>query len=713
MNQYSSESARLGNAFQALSAPTGAIIHSNTSNDFAELSAPKVLGMGATGVLIDPSEWQITKAKEQINGIVSRNDSSIITSEPGSGKTLGLPLLFAEPGKLIVISEPRRINCEESARNLSSIVGCELGTKVGYAHGQGTCFDPKSTEILYCTDGYEVTRQLMSGKVSPRIKMWIVDEAHEMSSSTIILLALAKRHVSENPGKKLIVTSGTLDSELFSKYLNDAPSLYVPGRLHPITDIEPTGPKEREIAKFVKQGLTVLSFERGKREILALERNLREMGIDSRADIFPFHADLPMEHLARALKPSDRPRVIISTNAGETGLTPRANIVMIDGGYRESDIVDGSEALVDKPLSQSMYTQQRNRVGRTEDGICVNFGPPKSELPNDSKPEITRSLIERLALELLFAKEPIETLDLVARPTDIQIKSTYRQLKQLGLVVERDSNFTLTKLGEQVVKLPINVRSGIMLAQALTREEQYPGITKDLIDLAAVSETGYLIDPREFRKWRKIQTGEERSDLLNQVAILRLAETSGDIHKWCEAHGVKERLVQRAIDAKERISKRIGLPEENKNSSSILPRDWSNIYRRQIDECVWHAWGDKTVEKVQDGLRSATGKGIWTLPKYSVSKNETLVVGRPFSISLNRELVDPDYLKLIVLPHPVCAKWLREHSANLPKSVKSLAFGKSGDEYAQRKETKDDPHRSRKLGKNGKRGQKHIDGRRR
>ena len=61
----------------------------------------------------------------------------------------------------------------------------------------------------------------------------IIDEAHERNLYTDLLLALVKDCVKKRPDLKVIVTSATLDKDLFSKFF-ECEVLEVPGRLFPV-----------------------------------------------------------------------------------------------------------------------------------------------------------------------------------------------------------------------------------------------------------------------------------------------------------------------------------------------------------------------------------------------------------------------------------------------------------------------------------------------
>ena len=68
-----------------------------------------------------------------------------------------------------------------------------------------------------------------------RYSLVIIDEAHERTVHTDVLLGLLRRVLDTRPeGFRLIVMSATLDADAFAEFFRDARAVYVQGRQFPV-----------------------------------------------------------------------------------------------------------------------------------------------------------------------------------------------------------------------------------------------------------------------------------------------------------------------------------------------------------------------------------------------------------------------------------------------------------------------------------------------
>lgn len=119
------------------------------------------------------------------------------------------------------------------ARRVAEESGCRLGQEVGYAIRFEDHTSPR-TRLKYVTDGL-LLREAISDPLLRSYSAVIVDEAHERTVQTDVLLGLLKKVAAQRgPSFKLIVMSATLDAQKFSDYFGGAPIAYVQGRQFPV-----------------------------------------------------------------------------------------------------------------------------------------------------------------------------------------------------------------------------------------------------------------------------------------------------------------------------------------------------------------------------------------------------------------------------------------------------------------------------------------------
>jgi len=131
---------------------------------------------------------------------------------------------------IIAITQPRRVATTSLASRVASEQNVAVGDLVGYA----VRFDERygsSTKIKYLTDGM-LLRELISDSLLSRYSVIIIDEAHERTLRTDLLISSLKTILRSrngpkvNNGKvpstrnplKVVIMSATLDAEKFSNF---------------------------------------------------------------------------------------------------------------------------------------------------------------------------------------------------------------------------------------------------------------------------------------------------------------------------------------------------------------------------------------------------------------------------------------------------------------------------------------------------------------
>ncbi|KAK8163670.1 P-loop containing nucleoside triphosphate hydrolase protein [Phyllosticta citrichinensis] len=186
----------------------------------------------------------LARFKQDVLSAIEKNQVLILCGETGCGKSTQLPAFILEnelasgrPCK-IYCTEPRRISAISLAQRVSEELGEDknaVGTArslVGYAIRLESHI-AASTRLVFATVGI-VLRMLESLKGLEDITHLVIDEVHERNIDTDFLLIILRALLVRRPDLKVILMSATVDADRFSRYLDNAPILTVPGRTFPV-----------------------------------------------------------------------------------------------------------------------------------------------------------------------------------------------------------------------------------------------------------------------------------------------------------------------------------------------------------------------------------------------------------------------------------------------------------------------------------------------
>jgi ATP-dependent RNA helicase DHX8/PRP22 len=120
------------------------------------------------------------------------NPCIIVLGNTGCGKTTQLPQLLLQAGfGPVCVTQPRRVAAVAAARRVARERRVEVGSEVGFAIRFEQACDT-STRIKFVTDGV-LLREAVAQPQLPQYRSLVLDEAHERSLNTDVLLTIAKR----------------------------------------------------------------------------------------------------------------------------------------------------------------------------------------------------------------------------------------------------------------------------------------------------------------------------------------------------------------------------------------------------------------------------------------------------------------------------------------------------------------------------------------
>ncbi len=425
----------------------------------------------------------IDEVLEDIKISLNSNHTLILQAPPGAGKSTRVPLSLLNEKwleeKIIIMLEPRRVAARMVATQMAKLLDEELGERVGYRVKMDSCYS-KNTKILVVTEAILV-RMLQSDQSLEKVALVIFDEFHERSINSDLSLALSLQ-VQEllHEDLKILIMSATLNTTEISQLLGAVHVISSQGRVFDVDisylDIKSKQPDLKSLNAYILKTINralkedsgdILVFLQGAKEIRSLQKSLNESLKDETILILPLYSALSKQEQDLAILKSKRRKIILSTNIAQTSLTIEGVKVVIDSGVEKLsrfNYATSMNHLESSFISKDSATQRAGRAGRLSAGKCYRVWHESKVLIESTKPEILRSDLSSLLLDLaLWGVDEFSELEWLDIPNEKIIQETKVVLNELQML---DENFKITQFGEDAIALGLHPRFAYMILKA-------------------------------------------------------------------------------------------------------------------------------------------------------------------------------------------------------------------------------------------------------
>jgi ATP-dependent RNA helicase DDX35 len=482
---------------------------------------------------------------------------------------------YANDYKAIVCTQPRRVAAVNVSGRVAEELGCLVGEEVGYNVRFHTRISSK-TVIKYCTDGVLI-RETLSDPLLSKYSVVMVDEAHEQSMQSDLLLGILKKIMKKRHDLRVIITSATIKAEQFIDYFtsdevldrNQMHILPIQGRQYAVDIFYLSKP----ISNYIKAAVdTAVSIHRSQsilsgdilvflpgseeidRAIDLLNDHLDESSLNQLI-ILPLHSSMPSNQQMAVFDPTppNYRKIVFATNIAETSVTIEGIAFVIDCGFVKLNyfqVNNHVEYLVTCSISQASANQRAGRAGRTAHGICYRLYTEASytALATNTPSEMQRMDISWTVLQLkAIGISNVLRFDYLNSPSSEQMIYALEFLYSLGAI---DEEGEITALGEKISEMSIDIR----LAKCLLSSYDL-GCSEEMLSIAAMCSVEYpyinlhrhASPEAKKRYWDCIsEHAMLEGDHLTLLNIYRSFQEHDYAKSWSDSMNLQHKILARA-----------------------------------------------------------------------------------------------------------------------------------------------------------------------
>ena len=592
----------------------------------------------------DVPELPIRASLPALLALVRNGPVTIVKAETGSGKTTQLPKYLAlnlgeamDGFTEVLCTQPRRVAAISVAHRVAEEMAEGVGGFVGYSVRFDHKADRQRTRLRFLTDGM-LLRELQDDPMLSSTMCVVLDEVHERSVSTDLLMGLLAALLARRPELRVVLMSATLRPGDFPAFAAFRPQyLEVEGRSFPVQVHYTPAPVDDYVKAAIDTVLRIhgtggggegdiLVFLTGAAEIHeAVDRTLarvRELDLAPLACL-PLYGALPIAQQHAAFQRHGCRKAVFATNIAETSITIGCRFV-VDCGLVKRSAMDPSVSaafFTVEPASVASATQRAGRAGRTGPGVAYRLYPEsalESVLPQADEPEICRCELDGAVLLLRsIGVADLDAFPWPVRPESRRLREALEALRDLGAL---DDDARITELGQRLARLPVDAKFGRMLLAAPKHR-----CAADAAAIVAALSGPPLFTGTAPPGGSLLAAWALRGDHFALLAAVKAADReappdAADRERWCEERGLSRRALDTALRLRDQITTHLGRLGVPLDAAEPEGPD----FEERIGRCLCEGLFRQAAGPTDRARRGAPGTG-GRPPRYWNGKREVVV----------------------------------------------------------------------------------------
>ncbi|XP_020500393.3 DEAD/H (Asp-Glu-Ala-Asp/His) box polypeptide 32a [Labrus bergylta] len=453
----------------------------------------------------------VWKVRHEFEDALVKNQLVVLSGMAKTGRSTQIPQWCAEiclsaqyQSGRVVCTQTSRQQAVDLALCVADEMDVNIGHEVGYTIPHETCCS-SDTILRYCTDDM-LLREMMSDPFLEHYGVIIIDQAHERTVCTDILLGLLKDILLQRPELRVVVLAiPPMTDKLLSRY-GSAPLISVQASTPAGVVHSNSGNKDYffsalrlvlEIHRTKEEGDVVVflaSNEEVHSAYTILQRECTRLGAELgrmvpvvlcpvQGRLVPVQTEQQGATVCR--------RVFLSTQQGEDMWWPTESVnFVINTGVQKKLVYHpriraNSEVL--RPISQCQADVRKQLSGPT--GKCFCLYPEDSKLSAENSPQILES---NITPTVLFLKRMeiagLGQCDFIDRPDP---EGLMQALEELDYLAALDDDGNLSEIGIIMSEIPLDPQ----MAKALLASCEYDCVSEMLTIAAMLSAPSCFLEP--------------------------------------------------------------------------------------------------------------------------------------------------------------------------------------------------------------------------